>query len=466
MSPHNYYKIRGSALLEEDFYPSSLVTDTETLQKYKEITGSKLKLHSEVQETANKTGISTDHIYFIANQKSRSPYVYYDFPLFFELSDMSEDHITFTGIPKSIESQSAMFNELFNKGEYIHLLRCVHERIRILALNKLYGSILDEERYLAFLEVYMYLDYGLLDIKEWIIEDALSKVPEFMKYETKLKLNAISTTDEITIYRGIGSESTPLDKAISWTVEPAIAAKFAAKFGDIGQLVKATVKKDHIIDYINHRNEHETLIHPKHVYRTEVVEQINPDDELELINSHSLLFDYTELFDSMDLRLYHDIHSVHGLKHSQRVMFNVMSLGLAYELDETELKVLKLAAMYHDIGRINDEKDDVHGFKSWEKIIGMQLDSEFELEHKLFKEDIALLRSIISYHMFPDKDMHEIIDRLKTYHDKKRAKQLAAIFMDADALDRIHLGDLDTSYLRLTESHKRLVYAAHLKHIV
>ncbi len=138
---------------------------------------------------------------------------------------------------------------------------------------------------------------------------------------------------------------------------------------------------------------------------------------------------------------------MHGAGHIERVM--VLSAELAREgalpLRETEL--LLLAASYHDIGRVDDSRDPAHGCRSAEMLSS---DPQFarRMEDVTGEERRALLAAIEA-HSLSDADRNTAaahwgadVSEGSLFH------RLATGLKDADNLDRVRLGDLDTKHLR------------------
>jgi hypothetical protein len=112
-----------------------------------------------------------------------------------------------------------------------------------------------------------------------------------------------------------------------------------------------------------------------------------------------------------------------------------------------------LAALYHDIGRINDGYDPDHGIASYDKLIKekmMELSDQPEHE---------ILKFLIQNHAIPDQSAYK---KLNYYElsDVDRTLRLYDAFKDADGLDRVRIRDLNPEYLRTNSAH-RLLLAAH-----
>ena len=62
-------------------------------------------------------------------------------------------------------------------------------------------------------------------------------------------------------------------------------------------------------------------------------------------------------------RLFFDANSVHGVMHALRVFVLADKLAEDQKLDIQLKSILQCSALYHDIGRNNDQIDDFHGYR-------------------------------------------------------------------------------------------------------
>lgn len=142
----------------------------------------------------------------------------------------------------------------------------------------------------------------------------------------------------------------------------------------------------------------------------------------------------------------------HDEKHTKRVLLLALLIGNYMKLPKARLRELAEAAIYHDLGRINDEIDNEHGKRSKELYL---MDAE---------KPKRIVEFLIEYHCTPDADGYAAIDKLPWLSkDKKTSIMLYNILKDADALDRVRFGikALDVKQLRLDIS-KELVLVAKL----
>lgn len=131
----------------------------------------------------------------------------------------------------------------------------------------------------------------------------------------------------------------------------------------------------------------------------------------------------------------------HGLHHSQKVLLFAYLLGKKYNLDEIDMKILIDAAIYHDIGRINEFNDSFHGLAATYKISLYAKDEIYKDE-----ENMNILKAIIDAHSQDGR-----LDDIALDYDIQninRFKLLAKLLKDADALDRARFRKTSTAALR------------------
>ena len=139
----------------------------------------------------------------------------------------------------------------------------------------------------------------------------------------------------------------------------------------------------------------------------------------------------------------------HGLKHILRVLL----LALIYyynagdALGDADRRILIYFSLLHDIGRINDDKDDTHGERSVAlihakgiRIKGLQMN----------KKDYRIAELLIQYHCRDDADGEAAIQAAPSLSQKEKAHavHLYHICKDVDGLDRVRFNGLDYRQLR------------------
>jgi HD superfamily phosphodiesterase len=146
---------------------------------------------------------------------------------------------------------------------------------------------------------------------------------------------------------------------------------------------------------------------------------------------------------------------LHGIKHTYRVMLHCLRLGILTSKIK-EAKVAFFGAYIHDMARTHDGYDTVHGANSVKHKLPFY--TPLFNKHGATEDDIKVINQIVTHHSLPG-ELPKSDDLFPTL----------AILKDADALDRIRLGqfDLDPKYLRHEEAHtsisfgKELYYATH-----
>ena len=142
--------------------------------------------------------------------------------------------------------------------------------------------------------------------------------------------------------------------------------------------------------------------------------------------------------------------SIHGKTHIIRTVTygSVIAMGEGYSMDDTDL--LLLCCSYHDIGRVNDKYCIEHGKNAADLILSGKVKSFDAING----DSLNIALASISAHSDIDNNI-PIYMRLYNVSDTDRFYRIVNALKDADNLDRVRVGDLDTSFLR-TETAKIL----------
>ena len=184
---------------------------------------------------------------------------------------------------------------------------------------------------------------------------------------------------------------------------------------------------------------------------------------LEILNEDKWLSDY-KFFEDFKNSSYYKIlldtyknlntkilyqSKIHGQGHIERVIFISMLLAFNYKLDKNDTDILRFAASLHDTKRVDDSYDTEHGYRA----------ALYSIDYaKINENDKNILQAVLATHSRPDKQMDETIEEFFV-KDMDRARYLSKLFKDADALDRVRLGDLDEKYLRNDFSHNLIDFS-------
>lgn len=154
----------------------------------------------------------------------------------------------------------------------------------------------------------------------------------------------------------------------------------------------------------------------------------------------------------------------HGLYHSEKVCLYALILAKFYDLNPIETQIIRDAALYHDIGRINEHEEEFHGNIGANKIEEV-IDKTNIYEDK---KNIVYLKAIIEAHSHNSNYKQRNFDNycydfdIKLDYDKY--ERLYNILLDSDALDRTRFNKtssaaLKEQFLRTDESKKLVEFA-------
>lgn len=157
-------------------------------------------------------------------------------------------------------------------------------------------------------------------------------------------------------------------------------------------------------------------------------------------------------------RLYES--DIHGIGHVERVMLLAAVIAMQQNFSEREAELLLLACSYHDIGRVNDRRDEMHGKRSADALPDIP-------SVRLGETEMRCVRAAVATHSTSD-EMIEVY--AKAYRVPDEALGLCRLLCrglkDADNLDRVRLGDLDVRHLRFRESRDLAATAEEILHTV
>lgn len=332
------------------------------------------------------------------------------------------------------------------------------------------------ELYSLAISAYSYCNGGVQKLSKTTLRNMLAGKSEEQKTETRWALREI-LSDPVTIYRGAGSRSTPLDSALSWSLDENVAYFFAGWRGQGGGSVyTARVRKENIIEYSNERNEREVIVLPEHVMDVQEKHLLSFDTFVGIITSTGFspgkefpLASYPENIKENAEELY-EKHgkavSDHDCAHSIRVALLASFLFRMEVLSDTKrsqakfnaanavYRKLLIAIAYHDVGREDNSENENHGAAGY----------ACYLEDGNTED--AVIRFLTTFHCI-DLDESARAYWRETFEGKKDADTIwlaYQIIRDADALDRVRFGRgcsdyLDVGLLRLNTS-KALVPVA------
>jgi HD superfamily phosphodiesterase len=150
---------------------------------------------------------------------------------------------------------------------------------------------------------------------------------------------------------------------------------------------------------------------------------------------------------------------LHGVHHTQRVHVHAQRLVRELHSLEADANLVLTAALWHDIGRVDDGWDPRHGALSAARV------RELSLDVPLSATDARLALFAVRYHCRSD-GRGEL--RAAEQHDPERALRILWLLKDADALDRVRLGngvyEIDSTALRHDCTVEMIDFAVELLH--
>jgi len=192
----------------------------------------------------------------------------------------------------------------------------------------------------------------------------------------------------------------------------------------------------------------------KYYRQLSVDSQISAEDMLKTLKAdrHFLLFE--ESINQLQEAALYESH-VHGKSHIARVAILSFVLGLQLNLNDDDLRLSLEIAKYHDVGRRDEDEDEMHGPRGARKIAVICCD--------FTDQEKSIIAAVIAAHSLRDDCYLDVFQRWDGLQESQypKCKQLLDIIKDADALDRFRLRDnsLNLDFLRL-ENSVHLVRAA------
>lgn len=144
--------------------------------------------------------------------------------------------------------------------------------------------------------------------------------------------------------------------------------------------------------------------------------------------------------------------SIHGPGHIERTMVHGAFCAMEEPLGMEDTALLLECCAYHDVGRINDVRDDLHGqraAKQLARLTGRE------------GEELVMMMAAVDAHSRSEFQLEPTLERYRPA-DYRRCLVLAQLLKDADGLDRVRIWDLDVSRLRRAASRAREGFAEYL----
>lgn len=146
-------------------------------------------------------------------------------------------------------------------------------------------------------------------------------------------------------------------------------------------------------------------------------------------------------------RLFTHASTLHGQSHVARVMIHAFRL-LEATNNREEAPRLWAAVYLHDLARTHDGVCHRHGADAMKKLESVPQLRELFARGGVKEDDYDAIHTAVVYHCLPKE-----LDRSQPHW------RLTSLLKDADGLDRVRLGDLDSRYLRNPEARGMIAFA-------
>jgi hypothetical protein len=319
------------SLTKNDLIPLSTADDA-TLEKYN------IKFDfagiTKISDLADYLNVDINDIYInTKNMFSSNFLVIYKPGIYMELFSTNKYELETMMVKERLQTLTHYTNECITTKDFDRLFSILDKKILLITYQDFFHEINDKDKYSVFRDIYTRLEYGFNYIGKEFIEEILTYKKKSKSLNSKL--NKICDKDGyVTVYRGLGLKSTPVEEAYSWTTNLYTALFFATRFNDNGTVYTAKIHKNKVIDYIESRREYEILTKYEDLENVEIMDFMAFSDMVEEVNQDGLLFDYYQQYKKLiKMSHYFDPNSIHGVKHAKRVLNLVIIIGLMKKLN-------------------------------------------------------------------------------------------------------------------------------------
>ncbi|MGI6469425.1 MAG: HD domain-containing protein [Syntrophomonadaceae bacterium] len=395
---------------------------------------------ARLQAQIEAQGLKVDNFYYNPHESS-SPYYYYRGMVLLAWEEFDQ---RLAAIKSRIEAMEQALNAMAIKRDFAALLAAVDRRLAPDLYVEVFHMIPDHDKYRLFEAIWQHNPYS----GEVFDRDFIAQVSKYRGVSSILP--AAAEDGYVEVFRCENQPPQGEEVVSTWSTDVNIAISQALHCEKLPTIYQGRVQPEHIVSYDGDRRE--VLVKGDRVERRKALALLDLRDLLPELTEAGIMRQYHGFAQQIDSRWFHNPQGVHGIRHTERVL--LLSLIIAYleRYSEADRELLGLAAIYHDIGRVDDGYDPDHGLSSYAKFVQAELAGSDD-------EERETLRFIIENHAIPD---HRAYNKIGQYQlaDQGRAWRLFMAFKDADGLDRVRLNNLKPQYLRTASAH-RLLLAAH-----
>lgn len=402
--------------------------------------------YSDFVKYITDLGLNIANFYVTDSKMLNCFYIDYNNGVYIDCTIFDKGMLEFMQLPERISACKDKIKELLDNHNYHAFYLCVPTSLKVYDFHRRFKDIDTTQVAEVWLDIYTDFDFGF-DIWD---KEVLEYVFQFCQ--------PTEITEPLTIYRGIGTQSTPIESSYSWTADLNVALWFATRFGYGQAIATATVYPEDILFYTDDRNEKEVIVKYSSLkeVKTLDIESCKQDTLQSLVDKHYPYYNGYGRFIDEDWFT----GDAHDFSHTARVLFYSLMLADTLKIKDIEdIQILAYCSIYHDIGRCHDGVDENHGFESVNRL--EEEDDLDVLPFDLSYENLLIAKDIIRYHCINDEVGIAKITENTLITAKDKAVHLYKIFKDADCLDRVRFNnfryEFDIEYLRFAES-KRLLF--------
>ena len=380
-------------------------------------------------------------------------YVYYKDYAMLELPAFNPRTLESYQPARTYEFENSRLQACLDAEDYLSFFTLINKRLALKTYLALFARIPDPEKADVFWYIFSRCGYRLEDFDPAFIV----RIRQFMTEGSSLKCG--TPGEYLDIYRGQSADGqeNPAHQhwATSWTLDINAAILHATRLLTSGKLYAGRIPCEKVVALIKYRNESEIIAYPDDISAIHEIPQLSYADIEADLQAAGILALNSAYQQRLKSQYFHRPFGIHGLAHTKRVLLHCLILSFLERISPADTDVLCNAALYHDIGRTNDNYDPQHGRESYKKLLALQLNPYSEVDSS------ETLRFLMENHCVAD---HEALDLLPAYQvqDPVHMLELYHVFKDADGLDRIRIMDLDVKQLRTASAPRMLLIARQL----
>lgn len=142
-----------------------------------------------------------------------------------------------------------MYYEAYYKCKYSSIEMRVDKKFRALVYEIFYKKMPSNQKFYSFIDMYKQSENAMAFFSLDRIKEIFKAIPKEL-VEKRRNSNLVDKNGYIEVFRGQGSKSTSINKAISWTTDINTARFFANRFDNNGYIVRGKIHISKVIFYI------------------------------------------------------------------------------------------------------------------------------------------------------------------------------------------------------------------------